>query len=513
MAKLLTHQDLLDAQDRALGDDYLDPIKVTGDGYELVHAHAAIGERVSLAINRFETDGYILSSQGPCLATVAATFYREIDTAGAGTVLTGTLVRASRGGQVFRTIQDAEFDANDLEITVSAVSIGYGYEWNIRGPFVDPDGNTWPGELDTIDMPLMDPPFWDPTIQVRNDAAADGLGRPATIDALGDERLLRRQPNELDGNYRARIRTLPDTVSPNAIARQVKNFLRPYGVWWQLVETSEHAYQECFDAPDVPPTSYEPYDSDLFCFDDPRDPSPIRNRLLGEQDYLGAFILEVEQPPAIQDYGFVFDDPAEDLDDLTTAVGVRAFSAFDVPDTISPEALAPCLDGVDVGIDSMFARLFELLDEIKGGGVYVVIWIRERRDVPGAAATLNTLDLSPQVVTDGLPWDAILTWNEAGTVGNSGQLDLIFFDGDPAAAEVRDNERHNGVTWEAAPGVIGVRVNSSSGIDEITVGEIEAAINATSELAQVTTPDITPGKIVDGSMEGVSAVGSFSGGA
>lgn len=378
MPPQLTQADLLAAVDRAIPDSYLDPMKVTGDGYELVQAFAKVGERCSLAVRRFELDGYILSSQGPRAARVLATFYRESAAAGAGRVLVGTLVRCSVGGQVFRMIEDATFGAADLEASAWAEAIGHGYEWNIRGPFIDRDGVSWPGELDTIDLPLMDPVFWDPSIQVRNDADADGLGRPGTLDAIGyGERDIRRKPNESDEDYRCRIRQLPDTVTPNAIARQLDLYLRPFGVWWYAVETWQHEYQECYDAPDDPPTAYELYDANLFCFDDPREPSPIRNRWLGENDYLGAFIVEVEMPAAIEDFGFAFDDPAADEADVTTPLGIRAFSAFDVPDELAPPALQPCYDGIDFGIAAFFEGLYNLLDEIKLGGVFVVIHIKE----------------------------------------------------------------------------------------------------------------------------------------
>lgn len=373
MATQLNHQALLDAIGRALPESYVDPLRVTGDGYEMLHGQASIGERCSLAVRRFELDGFIMSSQGARQATVPATFYRLHDGAGAGTVLAGTLVRARRGGQVYRTTENAVFGATALTVTVPAIAIGFGYEWNIAGPFTDPDGNMWPGELDTVDLPLQDPPFWDPTIMVRNEAPADGLGRPGALDAIGaDERGLPRQPNEADVNYRVRVRTLPDVVSPGAIERQVRNFLRPYGLTWRLVETWEHRYQECYDAPDDGPTPYEPYDANLFCYDDPRPPSPFQNRWLGETDHVGAFVLEIQTPPGIIEYAFAYDDEALDEEDLETPTGIRAWSAYDVPLEITAPSLVPAYDGEDVGLLEALRQLASLLDEIKAGGVYAV---------------------------------------------------------------------------------------------------------------------------------------------
>lgn len=373
----LSESDLLAVVDRVIPDSYLQPIKDVGPGYELYQGAAAVGARCSRAIDRFVDDVYILTSQGGQLATIPVTFFRASAGAGAVTMRAGTIVRASRGGQTYRTAVDAPFGPTDLELApVPGIATGYGYEWNIAAPFVDPRGVMWPGELDTIDLPLQLPVFGDPTIQVRNDASADGLGRPRTLDVLGAERRLPRHPNEPDPIYRARIRTLPDTVTPAAIKRQLVNYFRQNpGIFYQHIETWTHAYQECFDAPsDTSPI--EPFDPNLFCYDDPRPASPIRNRWLGMNDYLAAFIIEVAEPPVISDYGFVFDDDAADEADLQSVVGIRAFSAFDL-DALTAPSLLPAFDGIDFGVEAFFTQLFDLLDEIKPGGAFVVVQIQE----------------------------------------------------------------------------------------------------------------------------------------
>ena len=381
MTDLITKDQLLAVSDRAMPDTYIAPIREIGPGYEIWQGIAKIGERCSQAVVNFDRDIYILSSRGGVLATVPVTFYRQNAMAGAVTMMAGTTVRATRGGQVFRTIADAVFGPTDLEATTTAIATGFGYEWNIQGPFVDPDGATWPGELDAIDLPLQNPVFQDPTIQVRNDAPADGLGRPPTLDILGAERGLPRQAdNESDDHYRARIRTLPDTVSPAAIRRQLANYFRRQpGLFWRSVETWQHEYQECWDAPDLPATPFENFDSTMFVYDDPRPPSPIRNRWLGEIDAQGAFIVEVAEPSAINDFGFAYDDPSGALaDQPAPSVATRALSAYDVPDTLVPPGRPPAYDGFDAGISTFFFALFALLDEIKAGGVYVVIHIQEQ---------------------------------------------------------------------------------------------------------------------------------------
>jgi hypothetical protein len=136
---------------------------------------------------------------------------------------------------------------------------------------------------------------------------------------------------------------------------------------------------------------------------------------------------------------------------------------------------------------------------------------------PTVAATLDTADLSEPVATDGTAWAAVLTWAELGPGGNIGILHLHFVDGDPSAVEVRDNERYDTgfiPGWVAAPGTIGALANGTVGVDVPTIAELEAAINAGSSLAQITTADPSPSKEIDMSiMESVSTSGSFSGGA
>lgn len=131
-----------------------------------------------------------------------------------------------------------------------------------------------------------------------------------------------------------------------------------------------------------------------------------------------------------------------------------------------------------------------------------------------ASATLSTSSLSTPVATDGTAWAAVLTWSQPGEIGNGGRLDLYFVDGNPHSIEVRDHERfdQDSGLWVAAVGTVGALVTGESG-DPITVGEIEAEINATSELASVTTADPSPLKEVDHStMDSVSTSAAFTGG-
>jgi hypothetical protein len=61
-------------------------------------------------------------------------------------------------------------------------------------------------------------------------------GHHGELDLLGSERLLPRNPNEVDSSYRYRIQQLPDVVSPNAVFRAVSRILKPLGIGFLIGE-------------------------------------------------------------------------------------------------------------------------------------------------------------------------------------------------------------------------------------------------------------------------------------
>ncbi len=131
--------------------------------------------------------------------------------------------------------------------------------------------------------------------------------------------------------------------------------------------------------------------------------------------------------------------------------------------------------------------------------------------VPTVAATLATRDLFGSVLTNASDWTARLTWQQLGTVGN-GKILSLRFDTGAASVEVRDNEDPALGTWAAAPGTVGVLVHADLG-DPVTVGALEAAINAGSALAQVTTADPSPSNEIEiATLDTANITGIFSGG-
>lgn len=373
----LSQDDLLAVLPRVLAANWLDPImNGENDGWELFRGYAKMWERVSLAVGRFECASYISSAHGAARATLEVQFLRPSAAAGPVTVKIGTLVKASTNGALYRVLADVFFDVGELgPFNVTVESIGYGHEYNTLGPHTTPNGETMPGEIDTIDLPLYDPPFGDTSIYVQQYEDAVG-GSEAALDLYGEERDLRRNPGEADEAYALRIRTVPDVVTPAAVRRQIDQFMKGLGYTsddWYLVETWEHRFQECYDAPEASYVFQPDYNPDLFAFDDPRDPSPIRNRYYDRTILEGAFILEIPSFPCVDDHSYAFDDTVELAGELLTALGRRATPAPDIPDDPVSSISTPCYDGVDLALDALHLRLWTLLDETKAHGVTAVV--------------------------------------------------------------------------------------------------------------------------------------------
>lgn len=364
----LTEEDFLSLLARLVPDWYLAPLKDPGPGYEAYQSYAKMMERVSLAISRLETDAYIMTALGGARATCTVEFYRETAVNGAFTVNKGTIVRTSKTNRSFRTLEDVDFGALDLDVQVDVESVGFGYEYNVEGPATTADGTALAGEIDTVAIPLLTPLFAEPTIQVRQVDTASG-GRPATLDQHGLDRLLPRKPGEDDATYAARIRALPDTISPDAIRRQLDAIFLPAQLHYDLIETWENRYQSCWNAPDGGPQDSVFGPTTLFAYNDPRDDRFIP-RWMGDQDHRAAFVVILPEFPAFNDRGMAYNDPA------TAGEMSRAVSAWN-----SPVLDGPALSGVWNGEDddsgegrSAFLQvLWDTLESIKGGGVRIAL--------------------------------------------------------------------------------------------------------------------------------------------
>lgn len=64
-------------------------------------------------------------------------------------------------------------------------------------------------------------------------------GRSASLDAIGADRNRGRQPSESDESYRARLGSIGDTISPNALIRTLDCILGPCGIPFEFIETRD----------------------------------------------------------------------------------------------------------------------------------------------------------------------------------------------------------------------------------------------------------------------------------
>lgn len=374
----LTEDELLAVARRALGP-YGEALEAAGvGGWEILQAAAAMWARISLAIGRWELEASPATATGPARAHVEVSFSRPNAAAGAVTVKAGTLVRARSCGAVFRTLYDAVFGASALgPISVDSEAVGASEEWNVLGQYVTPSGDVLRGEIDTIDLPLLDPPFSDQSITVENVPAADG-GRVGFLDVHGASVLVDRTPGESDEHYAPRVMGVADAISPNAVRRQVRRFFDGIGYTeddWYLVETWQHRFDAVYDAPLTSFTYYPDYDPTLFVFDDPRDSSPIRNRWLDLPNAEAAAILEFKDLCSVMEWGFAMDEPGDTQAELETDLGSRATPAFDEGDNVV-SARHCCYDGGDFVREQILLRLSDLVKNITALGVNLTLVAR-----------------------------------------------------------------------------------------------------------------------------------------
>lgn len=370
--------------DRVMAPDWLAGLKTRpGGGYELLAAAAAVGARQSTAVERLECGALVLFADAGARASVSLEFYRPTGAAGTVAVKAGTRV-ADAQGREFAVDADATFvGAATGPVAATATAVAPGWAWNVPGPRTTAAGEALGGEVDRVTFFVQDPPYGDPTIAVRQAADATG-GADPMLEGLGADRGLPRLAGEGADAYRLRVRTLPDTVSPAAVRRQVTTYLTPWGIGtaWSLVELWSPAYQTCWDAPspNAGTPSYQPvaptsalFDADLCAFDDPRPAyPPFRNRWLDEVEARGAFVVTVPSLAALDDCGGAYDDTASTPAAHQVAVGqytgVRATLAYDVPANFTA-ARAGGYDGFDLPRAAVYKGLWELLRDIRLAGV------------------------------------------------------------------------------------------------------------------------------------------------
>lgn len=354
-----TQQDFLDLFDRIVPPEYIEPLKSPGPGYEILQMFAKVFERISIGVGRSECQMHLAFSSGGAKAKGDVEFFRTSSSNGAFTLKSGSVVRASNTNREYVLLTDVVFGATDLKKVTEVEARQPDFQFNVTGITVDANGNELEGEIDELILPLMDASFAEPTLQVRQVNDLEG-GQPASLDQIGADRSIDRAGvSETDDAYRFRVRQLPDTVSPDAIQRQLDDFFRISGITHDFLEVFENRLQSCWNAPSTPVSNpiVGDYDPNLFVYNDPR--TIIGNRWMGADTIAGGFVVEVPNI-TLDDHGFAFDAA-----DISTVTGIPAFDV-----TLAD---AGAYNGEDLEASAFLLRLSNLLRKIKAGGVASII--------------------------------------------------------------------------------------------------------------------------------------------
>lgn len=372
MISPLSQTYFLNLFERVLPNSYFRPIKESGPGFEIYQAFSKIGERLSLAVFVLDQGLYVITATGGVRATTGVEFFRPNLTTGVFTQKAGTIVSTTTQGREFVLETDLVFGALDLTLPATVRALGYGPDWNVKGPVVAADGSILEGEIGLVTFPVQDPSFQEPNISVRQ--TSDGVGGVCGyLDQLGADRGIVRRPSEGDPSYRARIRALPDTVSPAAMRRALDTLFLPLGVSYSFIETFEGDFQTCWNAPNAtfPNSDFDPA---TFVYNDPRPSVPFRNRWLGEGTFRGCFLVIVPAFTPFSEKGLVWNDPGILATDFVNPLGRRAASAYNLP-TANLVPYGGVWNGDDQGIQSFYLGLFDLLQKIKAAGVTALLEI------------------------------------------------------------------------------------------------------------------------------------------
>jgi hypothetical protein len=404
----LTQQQLLDILESLLPAHYIEPIKNIGPGWELLQMAAKVGERLSLAVHRLDTGARISDAVGGAKATATITVTRPNAASGEVTVLKGTAVNCRVGpykykdtdeyvsGSYVRFVldQDVVFSAIGLIGVPDPVGVTaevVGYDSNVVGPYTTADGTPILGEIDSFAglhvVNSLGVPYGDPNVEATQVTEATG-GTSPFLDLVGADRGLTRIPAESDGDYRARVRRLVDTVSPNALKDAANAFLANYNATLlAYIETWRQDYQTCWDGPNVAiGLPWQPggkYNPSVFVYDAEgaagHDATVVfHNRWLDTIHQRNGVIMWVPNLAAIQDYGGALDDTAANpaAHVSPTTLGVRCHTAFDLApgDALGGAPAIPvAFDGVDIQKAAVYKGLWDVLQAVKAAGVMLSI--------------------------------------------------------------------------------------------------------------------------------------------
>ena len=366
-----TQAELLEVVRRSYPADYIDSmIDKPNGGYEVFQAATKVAERVSIAVGRWVCCMYLMHAHGGAKATGTVEFYRDAATAGAITLLAGTVVRTANRKE-FVTTQNAVFGALDLgPITIAIEAVTEGYAYNVRGATTSAGGELIPGDIAfikkgrVVDNATDMNPAIDLEMRVRNIAATSG-GEDKCIDAIGEDLGLPRNVGEDTEAYRLRIASTPDAVSPDAIRRGVDAVLAPYGLGGCLREVGTPLLPGLFfDAGGTTDAVQDPAHNFAYDMDFDLRPEDRFKLLLSTFDMRGFFLVGVPAIYDAQDAGLVYDGSNADTFKLQNAY-----------DTTAVDAPNAAYDGASVLATAVYKSISDTIRDRVAGGVGYDLYI------------------------------------------------------------------------------------------------------------------------------------------
>lgn len=193
------------------------------------------------------------------------------------------------------------------------------------------------------------------------------------LEQIGLDRGIQRAQGESADAYRFRISTLPDTVSPAAMKRNLDIIWLPIFQSYEFIETWNVTYQSCYDAPNdqIDGSDYNPT---TFVYDDPRPKTPFRNRWLDDLEFRGAFIVVLPRLGSFSQRSIAMDDTGFNNFDFLTEHGKRAQPAFDITSDLPAVGIfLGAFNGYDVEANAYYTATFNTLQAIKPAGVAAIL--------------------------------------------------------------------------------------------------------------------------------------------
>lgn len=377
MTSVISQAEFLDLFEAVFPRAWLESLRNSPAGYELLECFAAVGERLSLASSRIKQNALALTADTLTRAEVTLSLSRTT-TATAVTVKAGS-VFATKDGRGYASLTDVVFAiADDGPHEVVARAILPRYEWNLPEPVTRADGTVIDRNITEIQSLILDPPFGDQTISVLQVSAATG-GANGSLDLHAENAGMPRLAGETDVQLLSRLSLVEDVATPDAIKTYLASIFDPLGAACTVVEVFDDDFLTCYDGP---ATDVGRYQGNLLAYDDPRvpggSPTPPGNRVfwgryLTAETTHCAFIVVVPNLVAMQDQSGFYDDDVTTAEAHSTTIGSRSYSFYDLDDDLVASELPSFYDADDAKKGSVYLSVAAGLRRLKAFGVTAFI--------------------------------------------------------------------------------------------------------------------------------------------